>query len=133
MYIIFDTNVWLAELALNSAAGAAVRFYVRQNDATVVLPEVVRLEVERNLTRRLSELAETIRTNHRQLLAVFGTLKEVVLPSEGDIRKKVSEIVADLDVPTKHVAFSLDAARSSFWKVIDKVPPCDKRKNSKME
>ncbi len=131
MYIVFDTNVWLSELALNSAAGAAVRLYVRQKEATVVLPEVVRLEVERNLTRRLAELAETIKANHRQLLAVFGKLKEVIVPGEGEISEKVRHIMDGLDVPTKHVAFSLEAARSSLLKTIDKVPPCDKTQEFK--
>ena len=75
MLIIFDTNVWLSELALNSPSGAAVRFYVQQHGATVVIPEVVRLELERNLTRMLGELAERIRSSHKQLLAVFGNLR----------------------------------------------------------
>lgn len=131
MFILFDTNVWISELALNSAAGAAVRFYVHQRNATVVVPEVVRLELERNLTRRLCELAAEIKSNHRQLLAVFGTLKEVIVPSESEITQRVSEIISQLDVPTKCVELSLDAARSSFLKTVNKVPPSDKTQEFK--
>ena len=131
MFIIFDTNVWLSEFALNSASGAAVRFYVKQHGATVVVPEVVRLELERNLTRMLCQLAENITRDHRELLAVFGNLKEVVLPTEDQIREKVAKILLDLDIPIKEMPFSLNAARSSFLKTIDKMPPSDRTQEFK--
>jgi PIN domain len=131
MFIIFDTNVWLSELALNSPSGAAVRFYVQQHRATVVIPEVVRLELERNLTRMLGELAERIRSSHKQLLAVFGNLREVVLPTSDQIQEKVAEILSHIDVPTREIPFTLDAARSAFLKTIDRAPPSDKTQEFK--
>jgi hypothetical protein len=131
MFIIFDTNVWLSELALNSPRGAAVRFYVQQHRATVVIPEVVRLELERNLTRMLGELTERIRNSHKQLLAVFGNLREVVLPTSDQIQEKVAEILSHIDVPTREIPFSLDAARAAFIKTIDRAPPSDKTQEFK--
>lgn len=131
MFIVFDTNVWQTELALNSAAGAAVRFYVQQRGATVVVPEVVRLELERNLTRKLCEQAERIARDHRELLSIFGSLKEVVLPTSDQIRDKVAEILPRLDVPMRDIPFSVDAARSSFLKTIDKMAPSDKSQEFK--
>ena len=125
MYIIFDTNIWISQLGLNSSSGAAVRFYVRQCGATVVIPEVVRLETEKNLTNQLLELRNSIEKNHRQLLAVFGTLKELVLPSEKNIRDKVSEIFTNIDLPSLDVPLSLSAATSSLLKVIEGLPPSE--------
>ena len=49
MYVIFDSNIWISELGLNSARGAAVRFFLKSNGATVVVPEVVKLETEKHL------------------------------------------------------------------------------------
>jgi hypothetical protein len=46
LYIVFDTNIWISELGLNSAKGAATRFFVKKRGATVVVPEVVKLETE---------------------------------------------------------------------------------------
>ena len=54
MFIIFDTNIWVSELALNTASGAAVRFFVQECGATVVLPEIVRLELQRRPSSDLS-------------------------------------------------------------------------------
>ena len=123
MYIVFDTNIWRSHLGFNSEAGAAVRFYIQQCGATVAIPEVVRLEVERQFTSYLQELKEKIVDSHRQLLTVFGKLKEVVLPSDEEICAKASEITKRLDVPLKEIPFSLEAAKSSLLKTIDKLPP----------
>jgi hypothetical protein len=126
MIIIFDTNIWLSELGLNSPLGAATKFFIKQNKAYVALPEVVRLETEHNLRNRLREFIETIRSNHRQLLMIFGKLKEVILPEDDAIEKKVSELFSDIGVDLIEIPFSLESARKSFIKTIDGVPPSAK-------
>jgi len=126
MIVVLDTSVWLGELGLNSSLGAAVRFFLQQRSAQLALPEVVRLEVERNFREKLTKLALTIQQNHRQLLAVFGRLKEVVLPDEREIEAKVAEIFSGVGVELVPVPLSLESARSSFLKTIDKLPPSDR-------
>lgn len=123
MYIVFDTNIWRSQLGFNSEAGAAVRFYIQQKGASVAIPEVVRIEVERRFALELQEQKKRIVDSHRQLLTVFGKLKEVVLPSDEEIRVKASKIIEELDVPMREIPFSLEAAKSSFLKTIHKLPP----------
>jgi PIN domain len=123
MFIVFDSNIWISHLALNSPSGAAVRFFIKQRGATIAMPEVVRLEIERNLTRRIQEWIAKITENHRQLLAVFGNLKDSVLPFPEQIKERVDQVLSAVDVPITHIPFSLEAARSSFLKTIDKVAP----------
>jgi hypothetical protein len=79
MIVVCDTNVWLSELGLRSGAGSALRFYLKHQGARLALPEVVRLEVVHNLRARLLGHIDRISREHRQLLTVFGRLKEVVL------------------------------------------------------
>jgi predicted nucleic acid-binding protein len=55
MIIVIDTNIWLAELGLNSHAGTALRFFMRQQKARLAVPEVVRLEVQRHIRADLHE------------------------------------------------------------------------------
>lgn len=131
MIVVFDTNIWLKELALNSTLGAAVRFFLRHRNAQLALPEVVRLEVERNFRKRLDDFVESVRKNHRQLLAVFGKLKEVVLPDDETIQGKVSEIFSGLGIDLLDVSFSLESAKSSFMKTIEKLPPSDQNQQFK--
>ncbi|MEZ5593550.1 MAG: PIN domain-containing protein [Gammaproteobacteria bacterium] len=131
MYVILDSNIWISELGLKSTLGAAARFYLKRNDAILVLPEVIKLESERNLRSRLNEHISSIRKSHAGLLSVFGTLKEVVLPKENDVDAVIDGLFANLDVEIRHLPFSLESAKSSFLKTIEKVPPSDKSQQFK--
>lgn len=123
MIVVLDTNIWLKEMALNSTLGAAVRFFIKQRSARLALPEVVRLEVERNFRKNLKEYVGKVRENHRQILAVFGKLKEVVLPDDAAIESKIAEIFSGVGVELLQVDFSFESARSSFLKTVEGLPP----------
>jgi PIN domain-containing protein len=126
MIVVFDSNIWLSQLGLRSGSAAAAKFFINHQRATLAIPEVVRLEVEHNLRNDLTEYIEEIRTNHRKLLTIFGALKEVVLPTNEEVEAKLKEVFESVDVPKKEVPFTLESARSSFMKAIDKVPPSHK-------
>ncbi|TNC95230.1 MAG: hypothetical protein FD121_1447 [Gallionellaceae bacterium] len=123
MIVVFDTNVWLSELGLRSGAGAATRFYLKHRGARIAIPEVIRLEVAQNLTSRLMKHIESIRSDYSQLLTAFGTLREVVLPDEAEVRKRIPELFASMEVEQIDLPFTLESARSSFLKTIHKLPP----------
>ena len=89
----------------------------------MVIPEIVRLEIEERLTGLLLKLRKQAEDSHRQLLQVFHKLQPLALPLEDDIRGVVSRIVANFDVPVREVEFSVDVARSSMMKLIRKIPP----------
>ncbi len=131
MYVILDSNIWISELGLKSTLGAAARFYLKRNNAILALPEVVKLESERNLRNRLNEHISSIRKSHAGLLSVFGTLKEVVLPKEDEVDAVIDGLFAHLDIEIQHVPFSLESAKNSFIKTIEKVPPSDKSQQFK--
>jgi hypothetical protein len=131
MIIVFDTNIWIQHLYLRAPAGAATRFFIGQKGASVALPEVVRLEVEHHLRKNLHDFISKIKDNHQKLLAVFGTLKEIILPSEDEVEQKVSEAFNSLGVALIDVPFTLESARNSFLKTINKKPPSDKSQQFK--
>ncbi len=131
MLVVIDANIWIAELALNSGLGAAVRFYLRQRAATLVLPEVVRREVEHHLRDKLQTHIDRIGAEYRQLLGVFGQLKELVLPGEADITTRIDGLFGSVGVPVREVPFDIDAARSSLDKVLEKKPPSHKSQQFK--
>ena len=37
MFLLFDTNIWFSELGLKSPAGAAIRYFAKGRQATVVI------------------------------------------------------------------------------------------------
>ena len=131
MIVILDSNVWLAELGLRSSKGAVARLYLQQQRARLALPEVIRLEVEHNLRNRLRSLVSTLQDTHRQLLAIFGSLKELVIPDAAAIEGRVAELFGNLGVEVLEIPFSFSSAKSSFLKTIDKVPPSDRTQEFK--
>ena len=131
MIVVFDSNVWIAELGLRSTLGAVARFYLKHTKARLALPEVVRLEVEHNLRNRLKEHITRIEDDHRQLLTVFGTLNPLVVPDPSAIEATVNELFGSLGIDVLDVPFSLASARSSFLQTINKLPPSDKTQEFK--
>ena len=126
MYVVFDSNIWISELGLNSAKGAAVRFFLKNSGATVVVPEVVKLETERHLKAELTKYVVDIEKNYRQLLAVFGRLKELVLPDAQAIEEKVASVFGKCEVEILEAPFTIESAKSSFLRAVNKVPPSDR-------
>jgi hypothetical protein len=125
MFIVLDTNIWVKELGLNSTLGAATRFYVRNKNARLVVPEVVRLEAQAHFRRDLTDFVRTLGDNHRNLLTIFGSLKELVLPDDAQVEAKVAEMFANMGIELLEIPFSLESARDSFLKTIFKEPPSD--------
>ena len=105
MFILFDANVWISQLGLQSQRGAAVRYFARKQNATVVVPEIVQLEVEEKLTARMLEWRRKIEDSHRNLLPLLGRLQSIDLPSDEKIRTAVKNIIPDLDAPTRLLSF----------------------------
>ena len=97
----------------------------------MVLPEVIRLESERHLKAELTKYVAELKRNHRQLLAVFGKLKELVVPDDEAIDAKVASVFGECQIEVSEVPLTLESARSSFLKVIDKVPPSNKNQQFK--
>ena len=131
MIVVLDSNIWIAEFGLRSSLGALARFYIHRKNARLGLPEVIRLEVEHNLRNQIQRFTAAIEDAHRQLLMLFGTLKQVVVPNASAIDTKVGELFRDVGIDIIDVPFSLKSARSSYLKTIDKTPPSDKTQEFK--
>ena len=124
MIVVFDTNVWKSDLYRRSGASLAVRFWLRQSGAIVAIPEVIRLEIESELRNDLTTWITSIKDNHRQLLGVFRSLKDIILPEDSEISTVVKEATKTLDVTTRDIPFSLESAYRAFLKVVQKEAPC---------
>lgn len=123
MIVVLDTNVWKQNLYLRSALGTAVRFFLHQSGIRLAIPEVVRLEIQEHLNIDLRNNRSRVQDSYRQLLAAFGELPEVRLPSDSQIEEKVANILSELDLDVLDVPFSLESARDSFLKTVRKQPP----------
>lgn len=62
---------------------------------------------------------------------MFGHLKEVVLPTEADVNELIGKVFSNLGVEIEEVPFSLESARDSLARTIEKIPPSDKSQQFK--
>lgn len=123
MIVVFDANIWISHLYANAPLRASVLLYLRRKGATVALPEVVRLEVERHLKRRLREFRDNAADNYDRLLKVFGRMKEASFPSDQEIDARVGRFFEDTGFSLRDIPFSLESARDSFIRTVDKRRP----------
>lgn len=126
MFVVFDSNIWISEWGLTSSRGAATRFYIKQKGAKVALPEVIKLETEHKLKNEIKSYIDTIKQNYRQILAIFGQLKEIVLPDNKSIEIKTASMFTNTKLEIYEIPFSLESAKNSFLKMIDKLSPSNK-------
>jgi hypothetical protein len=121
--LVLDSNIWIQEQMLRHSIGSAVRFFLCRRNARLVVPEVVRLEVELNLEKELKELVSSLREGYRHLLSLVGQLKEQVLPSDEELKQIALGAFKNAGVEILDIPFSLESARSSFEKCIRSEPP----------
>lgn len=127
MYVVFDSNVWISELGLNSVRAVEGKEFIRRNGATLAVPEVVRLEVERTLREEMLNNRKTIEKSHRYLATLLGSVDDVALPTDFEIEKLVSGLIDDTNVEIRHMPLTVEAAKSSFDKILCKEQPSDRK------
>ncbi len=79
----------------------------------------------------LTSYRDRVNDNHKRLLALFGQLKEVALPSDDEIKQLVDDSINSVGLPVERLPFSKDAAYASFLGTIDKRRPSHKKQQFK--
>ena len=131
MIVVIDTNIWKSNLYLQSPASAALKLFLVKKAARVGLPEVIKLEVQQHLRSDLVKARDSVRDGHRRLLAVFGRLREVVLPSDAEIEQIADSFFDRFGLNFIEAPFTYESAKGAFMRIIKKVPPCEKSQQFK--
>ena len=87
--------------------------------------------MQHNLRELILKAIEDVNAGNRRLLALFGSMKEIVLPSPQEIDAVISGVFSGLQVGILDVPFSFDSADASFMKIIQKLPPSDRTQEFK--
>jgi hypothetical protein len=123
-YVLLDSNVWVAERLLQSSIGSAFLYTLTHTKSSVLLPEVVELEIARVLPDMAQRAVGRIRSelsllrqlsNHNNLTVTAPS----ALAIEEGIKERWSLLCGSL-IP---VPFTLDQAKSALRRVINKAPP----------
>jgi len=89
MFVALDTNSWFSERLLRSGLGATLLFALRQRDARLILPRVVRLEAVAQLTEDGVKAVATIEKSLRTVASLLGRRPDPELPTADTIRNAI--------------------------------------------
>ena len=121
MIVVLDTNIWKSNLYLKTGAATANALLTfTRSGARVGLPEGIRLEVEHHLRAEIHGIRDRIKGDHQRLLGMVGKLYEVILPDDAHIDDVVANFISGLEFDRVETSLTLEAARSSFLRTIDK-------------
>jgi hypothetical protein len=121
--VLLDANIWVAERLLQSAIGSALLYALTGAKASILLPEVVELEVNRVLPG-MAEKAVTIIGREASLLRqLSGQNLLFTGPSAAAIGDGIKDRWKKLDGLLIRAPFTHDQAKSALDRVIQKTPP----------
>jgi hypothetical protein len=138
-YVLLDTNIWVAERLLQSSIGSALLYALTRTKSSILLPEVVELEIARVLPDMAERAVGRIRGDLSLLRQLSGHNLTVTAPSalaiEDGIRERWSQLSAgaiengikerwsQLSGLLVRIPFTHDQAKSALRRVINKAPP----------
>ena len=128
MFVVFDSNIWISQRGLKSKAAVEVKEFIKAKEATLVVPEVVKIEVERKIREELIERKKAIKASRDYLAMLFGSVDNMSLPTDVQIDRLVSRLIEDTGVQIRHMPLTVEAAKSSFDKILCKARPSDTNK-----
>ncbi len=123
MKLILDTNIYLSELGLQNPSGSVFRFLLKKSGQCLTVHKVIERELQINLSRTLNKWSHEVRENHRRLLGLLGKLKDIVLPSDGEIGAFALDYIKKLDVECEIVNPQAKDFEQALEMVLNGVPP----------
>lgn len=89
--VLLDSNQWIESLLLRSPTGASLVHYLTRAGATLVLPDVVRQEVEAGVTKRGLAAVEAIERGVGELQRLLGSVREWESPSSATFADRIAD------------------------------------------
>ena len=123
-YVVLDANIWVADRLLQSSIGSAFLYAVTRARSSILLPEVVELEVARVLAEKAEQAVGTIRRELTLLQQLSGHDLSLIAPSALAIEDGIKDRWKSLSGSLLRVPFTHDHAKAALQRVIRKSPPC---------
>jgi hypothetical protein len=122
--VVLDANVWVAERMLQSSIGNALLYALTGAKASIGLPEVVELEVNRVLPEMAERAVSVIGREASLLRQLSGQNLLFTGPTALAIREGIAERWKQLAGLLERVPFSHEQAQLALARIIAKTPPC---------
>lgn len=122
--LVLDANAWISERMLQSSAGSAVLYAVAANSASIGLPEIVEMEVNRVLKNQANKATSELRKNIELLRQLSGHQHLYhPVPTEVAIVEGMGRRWNELGGVLVRAQFTFEQAQSALRRIIDHTPP----------
>jgi len=121
--VVVDTNVWRSDHLLKTAMGASLIFWASQADGYIGLPEVVEMEIGKQISKAGKAASEEVAKNLRLIGTLIGSCPACPLPDADDFQKAVAARLAELKPLLKRVSLTVEHARGALKRVNEETPP----------
>jgi hypothetical protein len=123
-FVLLDTNVWVAERLLQSSIGNAFLYGLTRDKSSILLPEVVELEIARVLPDLAKRAVGRIRDELSLLRQLSGQDElSITAPSALAIKEGIEYRWKQLAGSLTRTSFTHDQAKSALQRVLNKMPP----------
>jgi hypothetical protein len=110
-YVLPDTNIWVSQRLLQSSIGSAFLYSVTRAKSSILLPEVVELEVGQVLPQMAEEGVGAIKRELSLLQQLSGRNLRVDAPSPLAIREGIQERWSQLSGSLVRVPFTQEPGK----------------------
>ncbi|MFC5828975.1 PIN domain-containing protein [Nonomuraea insulae] len=129
--VLIDTNIWRSETLLRTPLGVALLYAVRQNDAKLGMPEVIKREIKKQILQSGMEAFDRMVKSGRLLQRLLNSSVDPLLSSrspERKIEQAIQDRLIELQPLMIHVPLTLDHVRRALDRVDAGLPPSGGRK-----
>jgi hypothetical protein len=120
--VVLDTNIWIESRLLRSPLGAALLFWLHHSRARIGLPEVVELEISKNIVNRCADAIAGIEKNYAWLDSIVGAC-DYTLPTGEEVERAIKERLDCLLHSSHRISFTLEHAKAALMRVNEGTPP----------
>lgn len=119
-YLLLDTNAWVAERLLQSSLGSAVLYALAADGASIILPEIVEMEVRLVLGRQADKATDNLRKDADFLRQISGHQKVFhPIPTKKAIDDGIERRWNELGGAIIRAPFTIEQARSSLVRILN--------------
>jgi len=122
-YVLLDANIWITERLLQTTIGNAFLYAIAGAKSSMILPEVVELEIAQTLPEMAERAVEIIKRELTLLRQLSGHELMITAPSALAIKDGIAVRWDQLSGALIRQPFTHDQAKSALHRVLQGLPP----------
>lgn len=121
--VVIDTSIWRSQPLLQTPLGKSLTYLVHRLSGCIGMPEVIELELKRQLLAAGLESLSKVETQCGILDCLAGNTIRNLLPTKEVIQSRIESKLSEFEPMIVREPFTLEHAKRALWMVDRKLPP----------